>query len=254
MKRIKIYIAAVLGICVATSCEMNKLDNYAAPDAQVYGGIYDVDNQDVLIQQDLVSGGYVEYVENYNPNDANPPKQSVNFKQDGTYRNNLMFSGSYKYFLPLKGNFVTPDTTKDVIIHEGGNEINFIAKPYCRVSDVSISQQGDKIVATCKVDNLMWNAANPGSYRTTTIGLYGHMTKLVVGQPAYLVKAEISNPDDATIADKNHVYTIEMPLTGDTKNRLKTGQTYYFRVGARVEAAESKYNYGGEVVGITITE
>lgn len=252
MKRIKIYIAAILGVCVATSCEMNKLDNYAAPDAQVYGGIYDADNQSVLIQQDLVSGSTLEYVENYDPTDANPPKQSVNFKQDGTYRNNLMFSGNYKYFLPLKGNFVVPDTTKDVNIHKGGNELNFYAKPYCRVTDVSISQVGNKIVGTCKVDNIMWNAANAGSYRTVTVGLYSHMTKLVVGQPAFILRAEISNPDDATIADKNHVYTMEIELNDENKKKLVPGQTYYFRVGARVNAPESKFNYGGEVIGIKI--
>src|SRR5690554_6827376 len=84
------------------SCE---LDNYAAPDSTIYGGIYDeITNE--LIQQDIINGVQIEYIEHgYN----NPQTQYLILKPDGTYRNNLMFANTYT-ITPVRGNFVPIDS------------------------------------------------------------------------------------------------------------------------------------------------
>lgn len=260
MKRINIYLSALLSMVVVSSCDLTKLDNYKEPDAEIHGSLFDKADGVTLVEQDINGGGTLEYVEDYIKGVENPAKQTTVYKQNGTYRNSRVFAGEYLYFLPLaNGNFVKPDTlwswpkaftgvrdangkyTDRVVLSKGNNELNWTVEPYCRITLVSLidDKPNKQIVAKFKVAKS--SHASLASSVISNIGLYVHMTKGICGQPNKLYES-VGTPDGTQRVDPNYVYTLSMAY-GTTNGRLANGYTYYFRIGARVNVTDSKYNY-----------
>ena len=225
MKPIKLYISAVLLTFAASAC---SIDNYPAPDSQLFGTFLDAETNEP-IEQDIIRGSTIEFIEHGYDSQT---KQTMILKNDGTYRNNLIFSNTYT-ITPVRGNFV-PTEPQEVTV-KGETQLDFKVQPYIRVKDVRIEKVGTKVVATFKIQPTVIN-------NVKKIGLYAH-PEPAVGEP---IRTVLADQEINAVADPNKVYTLEIDVPSNSSN-LKTGSQYFFRVGALIDAPESKFNYAKAV-------
>lgn len=228
MKSIKTFSIALISLFLLGSCELNELDNYEGPNASINGGIYDRETGE-LIQQDIINGMQIEYTEH---GFANPQVQYMVVKNDGSYRNNLMFSGTYT-IQPVRGNFVPVE--REEIVVEGNMVKNFQVQPYIRVRNVIIEKQDNKIVATFNLDQTVTN-------NVSRIGLFAH-EEHNVGAALNLVASVV---DINAVTNDVTQYRLEINLDAHS-GALPSGKQYYFRAGALIDAPEAKYNYAPPV-------
>lgn len=218
MKKTSLYLLVILGMLVY-SCE---LDNYNEPDASFFGSIIDSGTNEP-IPQDIIQGAVIDYVE---LGFENPQIQQLRFKADGTFRNNLMFSGTYEV-QPARGNFL--EVPVETIEIKGETEHTFSTLPYIRVNDVDIVLNGDgsKVIATFKLEQLV-------SEPVATMMLVGDLNPSVgIG-----IRAATQGKNVNAVVDPNEVHTIELKTRG-----LTAGKDYYFRVCALIDIPEAKYNF-----------
>ncbi len=225
MKKIKLYIPALLLLFAANAC---KIDNYPAPDSQLHGTFLDIETNEP-VEQDIIRGSTIEYIEH---GYASQTKQVMIVKNDGTYRNNLIFSNTYT-ITPVRGNFV-PTQSQEVTV-KGETQLDFKVQPYIRVKDAKIEKIGTKVVATFKLQQTVIN-------NVKKIGLYAH-PEPGVGEP---MRTVLADQEINAVIDPNKVYKLEIDLPSNSSN-LKTGSQYFFRVGAIIDAPESKFNYAKAV-------
>jgi hypothetical protein len=225
MKKLTTYIPALLLMLAAGAC---SVDNYPAPNAQLYGTFLDAETNEP-VEQDIIRGSTIEFIEH---GYASQTKQTMIIKNDGSYRNNLIFSNTYT-ITPVRGNFV-PMTPQEVTV-KGDTQLDFKVQPYIRIKEANISKVGTKIIAKFKLQQTVLN-------NVRKIGLYAH-PEPSVGEPmrVALVEQEINGA-----IDPNKVYQLELDLPSNS-NVLKTGNQYFFRVGGIIDAPESKFNYAKAV-------
>ena len=219
-KLINICLSLTL-VFIANSCgELGDLDNYKQPDAKLFGSVVDQETGE-LIPQELITGTVIEYTE---LGFENPQIQQLRFHTEGTFRNNLMFSGEYE-IEAVRGNFFAPE--KEVITINGDTEHVFNALPYIRVKDVNIVNTGRKIEATFRIEQVagenvvslsMVADENPNVGKALKITSTGRTINAVV--------------------DPNTVYTLGLRL-----RKFELGKEYFFRVGALIDRPEAKHNY-----------
>ena len=218
MKKIILYTGVVMSLLLS-SCE---LDNYDAPDAKFFGSIIDSDTNEP-IPQDLIQGSVIDYIElGY----ENPQIQQLRFKADGTFRNNLMFSGSY-VVQPVRGNFF--EVPADTIEIGGDTEYTFSALPYIRINDVNIEINADtsKVIATFKLEQV-------STAPIKSLMLVGDLSpSLGIG-----IRAATQGANVNAVVDPTQVFTLELK----TKT-LERGRDYFFRVCAVIDLPEAKYNF-----------
>src|SRR5690606_17132470 len=175
----------------------------------------------------------IEYVEH---GFENPQIQRMIVKTDGTYRNNLMFAGTYTIQV-VRGNFqpVEPEEIKV----EGNTVKNFEVRPYIRIRDAVIERQDNKIVATFNLSQTVTN-------QVSRLGLFVH-EEPNVGEPLNQLASVVNF--NAVSNDVTR-YSLEINLDANAAV-LQSGKEYYFRVGALIDAPEAKYNYAPAVrIGI----
>ncbi|WP_104384656.1 DUF3823 domain-containing protein [Sphingobacterium sp. HMA12] len=221
MKTNLIIMGMLIVLGLFSSCEKDNLDY--APNASFSGEIRDLETGE-LLPQDILEGSKIYFIElGWN----NPPVQSMVFKNDGTFRNDLMFAGDYKIILN-KGNYVPLDTLL-YQMKPGANTQLFEVVPYVRIKDADIKFRDGKVIAKFKMQQ---NSNNP----IKAISLFAH-PDISVGyriQTASVTYELNTNAQDS-----------EYEITMDISNysQIKTGNSYYFRIGALSSAAEAKYNY-----------
>ncbi len=231
MKKILTTVAFIMPFALL-SC---SLDNFDAPDAAISGGFYD-DVTGELILQDIVNGTKIKY-EEYGY--SNPEQQNMVVKNDGTYRNSKIFSGTYDFYFE-ESNFIPPVRLIGYEIHKGENTLDFHVQPYIRITGALIRKEGNKIVARFNV------SPTTSNYQVKEVGLFAH-SDYAVGADLSTVRTKANV--NAVIEDSQS-YTLEINLD-DNSDNLKPGKSYYFRVGALIDAAGAKYNYA-KTVKITI--
>lgn len=136
-----------------TSCDWFELDNQEGYNASVYGNIIDSKTGQTVYQEqgggftiyEKVSGGQSYIGRDWNQESA----QGWAMKANGTYVNRLVFAGDY-YMKTLNGNFIAED--QNFQLKKGENKVDFTVTPYCRITDLNISKQGTKYVASFKVE------------------------------------------------------------------------------------------------------
>lgn len=229
MKKIAFIFSLFCCLFIIDSCE---IDSSQAPNAQIYGGIYDSQTNE-LIQQDIINGALIEYKE---LGWENGQFQYMIFKQDGTYRNNLMFAADYT-IRPASGNFVAPEVQNITV--ECETKIDFFVQPYIRVKECSIVKTGNEVAASFKleqtVEGLISSVALFAS-KEPTLGANYYQTSSVI---------TVFAPADPEI-----VYTVTINLE-NVSSVLIPGELYYFRAGALFSSPGAKYNYAPAVrIGI----
>jgi len=219
MKTINLYIVLILTLFIS-SCE---LDNYDAPDAKFFGSIIDTETNE-NIPQDLIQGAVIEYIEL--GDFENPPIQQLRFKADGTFRNNLMFSGSYQ-IQPVRGNFKA--VLAEIIDVKGDTEHTFRTIPYIRVKDVNIELSADSslVTATFTLDQTV------GDPVSTLMFVADPNPSVGVG-----IRTVTAGGNVGRVVDPTEVFTLEIK----TKT-LEKGEDYFFRVCALIDVPEAKYNF-----------
>lgn len=223
MKSISRFFAAIAAIAVSSSFVSCELDNSEGPDAQIYGEIRDIETG-ALVEQDLTSGSRICYEE---LGFENPEQQYMNFMVNGQYRNNMVFSGKYDIYFAER-NFVAPDKLKAYSILPGENRLDFEVLPYVRISKVKITRDDGDILAVFTVTPTVDN-------KVKEVALFGHIDR-VVGAP--FVMASKKQSVDESFKGEGREYTLRLEAS-----KFKSGEAYYFRVGAVVDAPNSKYNY-----------
>lgn len=225
MKKNLTIIAMLVLFGIFYSCEKDNLDY--APDASFSGEIRDLETGE-LVQQDILEGAKIYFIElGWN----NPPVQSMVFKNDGTFQNNLMFSGDYKIIMN-KGNYIPQDTIR-YQMKKGANTHTFEVIPYIRITDTDIKFRDGKIVAKFKMQQTT-------SEPVKAISLFAH-PDISVG---YRIQTASVTYELNTIAEDVE-YEIVMDI--NNYNKISTGNSYYFRIGALSGASEAKYNYAPAV-------
>jgi len=218
MKATTSYIIIILALLLS-ACE---LDNYDAPDSQFYGTIMDIDTNEP-IPQDLIQGSTIDYVE---LGFENPQIQQLRFKADGSFRNNLMFSGSYQV-QAVRGNFF--EVPVDTIEIGGNTEYTFNALPYIRIKDVTMVINADtsKVIATFKLEQVS------GDPIKTLMLVADRNPSVGVG-----IRTSTQGANVGRVVDPTEVFTMELK----TKN-LDRGKDYFFRVCAQIDLPEAKFNF-----------
>lgn len=221
MKRILTHPILLLLALAAASCEK---DNYAAPDAAVYGSLLDFETGEP-VAQDIYSGTEIEYVES-----GYTTIEKMIVRNDGTYRNMLIFSGDYE-ITPRRGNFEPLEPQRVHI--EGITRLDFQVKPYIRLKNVVIFRNGDQVKASFLVEQTGYDKVQTVAlfaYREPSVGyrMYDDQVEVPVGE-------RLRTPTPFTV-------TLDIP-----SSKLKRGTSYFFRAGALIDVPEAKYNYGPTV-------
>ena len=166
-----IYIIPCL-LLLMTACEWFELDNYDGYDAAVHGTIIDsktgeqVHNEYYAKQITYTWGTWswtvnddvTGYLEAYELVSASGREWDAEESQrwyctpDGTYRNDLIFAGTYR--LESKVNNYYPVTLEDVVIDSGDNQVDWTVTPYVRILDpeITFDESERKIKATFKLE------------------------------------------------------------------------------------------------------
>lgn len=210
-------------LIAAVSCEK---DNYDAPDSSIFGSFIDEETGE-LVEQDIYNGTVIEYIE-----EGYTTIETMIVKNDGTYRNNLMFSGNYT-MTPVRGNFEPLDPLQVRV--SGATQVDFLVKPYLRLENVAIYRNGDVIRAS-------FTLVQTGFDKVKSIGLFVS-PEPSVGYQMNTVKVEMA-VGERFKAPKEFTVNLNIPANS---SKLHSGKSYFFRVGALVDVPEAKYNYAPAV-------
>lgn len=251
------YLIFIIGSLLFTvsSCE---IDNYPLPDAKVYGSILDSQGGG-LVETDVNSStGSTIGVYELGQFADNPVRKTWLIKQNGEYRNNLVFSNDYRFdftscnFFPF---------TQEETIKPGDNKIDFTVVPFIRIKNLSITHDAanNLIVATfnlepgsadvrlARVRLYSWSDMYVGEYVKKSLNR-GTGTSVSQGVPT------ISFPA-GTEVDPAVTHTITIDLAANqatTRNGFGVHRNYYFRVGALATGLDDvgtiKYNYAPYIV------
>lgn len=234
MKNIYLISTVLCSVILFNSCEM---DNFPGPDASLFGAIRDsLDGS--FVEQDMLNGSrIIAYEHGY----ETPTAQIWDFKINGEYRNNLVFSNTYDLVFK-SGNFF-PFDVPDFEILPGENEHDFYVTPYMRVKNVDIYFDPDSnmVFATFSVQ------AGKSTAFLKRIELFV-FTDIYVGDP---YKRAVEGPGRARnflpliSPDPNTVYKLKMNV-GLNPQLFIPGRDLFFRVGALADGdnlSAVKFNY-----------
>jgi len=232
MKNIHLYLFLLCGILCFSSCE---LDNYKGPNASLSGSFIDSETGE-LIESDIINGTKIELIEH---GYENPAAYFLVVNVNGTYRHDMLFENTYSIPPIMGGNFVPQTDTATIEIKGGSNTYDFVVQPYIRVKDAAITIEGMIVTATFKLEQTV-----PGSIFVSKAGLFAHSSPsvgfdLVLGPPPVRTLKTIGRA-----VDPNEVFTLKLTLKAKD---FETGKSYFFRVGAIIDATEAKYNYAPAV-------
>jgi len=221
-----ILLSTILCFLIAfSSCEK---DNIAGPDAAFFGAVKDSVGG-ALIEQDMVNGTSIEaYEHGY----ITPSAMYWDFKINGEFRNNMVFSNTYNLYL-RNGNFF-PIKKMNFVIKPGDNSYDFSVVPYLRVKDAVIKwdKSSNKIIASFKVEG------GKSMVKLKRITLYA-FSDIYVGDPFKFTNGGggDSQSFEASITPNSATtYTLFIDLAANEKSFI-SGRKYFFRIGALADVS-----------------
>ena len=228
---------------LATSCDWFVLDNAEQHNAAIYGKILDKEtNQPIPSDVGGNTGTGVMKVTETGWDSEVP--QTWYIKNNGTYRNNLVWAGTY-YMLTNDANYY-PEKI-DFELKKGNNEVDFKVLPYVRFlsQEFTYDPATKKIKATCEVQ-----VTDPA--KTTTL----NEVRLCCYTDCFVGYGFNNCKDDASAVKKEIVFdaqgkaTVEVEI--DTQNsanaiEFKYERVHYVRLAALATGAgvnsSSRYNF-----------
>ncbi len=237
-----LYLLFGAALFSLASCQ--KIDNWSEPGARLYGNIVDsytgtnlaMDNNDWQIR--IIDRSW----EKMNPGTV-AQYQTLAVMKDGVYNNAKLFSGTYD-MLPYDGPFWPVDTVKGVILDKETQQ-DFKVTPYLQLSNFTATLVGTGLTLTC----------------TVKAPLITGLPNLYEVKPFLSLTTFCGNSNYINIAEYNNLRkqinrtwaaeltNLKLPAATDAITYtmgplpVKSGYTYYVRVGANVNALSRRYNY-----------
>ncbi len=260
----KNYIRLIAGfICLASvvSCDgFFKLDNYDGPNAQITGAFIDSETKENIPLETAHNittmsfwGWTFEVDEPYGRMvvtqlgwDAEAEQQWYP-KFDGTYTNNIVFAGKYKF--SAKEMPIYQPENAEFEIKEGANTVNFDVLPFGRIYDLNLSYDAaaKKYVAKFKVevtDPTKANMITEIKFAASTQKHVGcKLLNMAANDPGAKLAAVSANWWEPASLEADKEYTLYIDTTSPANAELfkYENRPIYLRVGAIVRDA-STYN------------
>lgn len=254
----------VMGVALLSLPSCFKFDNWDEPGSTWEGTVTDsYTNEPILSSQndwqmriwERSWTGFPDGASNF---------QDLRIKQDGTYANTKLFDGTYD-FLPYNGPFWPMDTIKNVVLKKHLKH-DFTVTPYLQIVDFSASlyrnNNLDSIKITFKVKAPLRQKGDRTLPRLYEMRAFLSLTPYCgngndssIGVSEYTNNTNINTLNDArglrVTCNSNSNTSWDGLLSGgsDTtqpitlSSRVKSGYTYYVRVGASVDDTYRKFCY-----------
>lgn len=233
MKKLLYSLCALCLVIGFNSCDY---DNYDEPDKRFSGRIIDSTTGENFI---MTSKGLELRMFEISWSDT-PSPRSINVKDDGTFNNNKLFGGTYMV-LPTNGAFWPADT---VLVELKGDHTvqDFTVTPYLKLKIVDHKLEGTKLILSGKIDAPI----TKGLPKIIDIQPFVAITKFVgdANISEYSDKNKIEINRDFSSGVGNETFTITVP-------DLKSGRTFYVRLGARVDDSFKKHNFS-EIIEVKV--
>ncbi len=237
-----LYLMFCTTLLSLASCQI--IDNWDAPGARLYGNVIDsytgknlaMDNNDWQIRI------WDKTWEEKNPGTV-AQYQSLAVMRDGVYNNNKLFPGTYN-MLPYDGPFWPADTVKGVVLTNETKQ-DFTVTPYLQVTNLTATLVGTGLTLSCIVKAPKITGL-PNLYEVKP---FLSLTTFC-GNSNYINIAEYNNLRKSINRSwAAELTNLKLPATSDAISYtmgplpVKSGYTYYVRVGANVNALSRRYNY-----------
>lgn len=235
MKKILLYGFTGLMLSAFTAC--SDIDNYDGPNAAMNGTVADkTSTSNFLTGQ----GEFSIRIWEKSWSD-NPTPQDIPVKQDGTFNDTKLFSGTYDV-QPYGGPFWPIERQTGVKL-SGTLNMNFEITPYLHIVDVTHKLEGTNLKLTCRLQAPVTENLprvldiRPFVSLTQFCGDGSKIDEYAKNQ----YRIEVNNNwwdgvGDMATGQGTQTYTLpDLPL--------KSGRTFYVRIGARVDDTYKKYNY-----------
>ena len=221
MKKIIILLTVFLGVAAFQSC---SLDNFDGPDTTLTGALVDSETNESLPSQ-YQNGAWIRLYEFYNGDWVTQPNNFY-VKQDGTFTNKAIFAGKYK--IKAEGPF--EDVTEIEMDLTGTKDLQVKVVPFLRVT-ANAAANGTSVTINGKISRTSSsNAIQRIAFCCNTTPYVDKNTFMKDG----FQEVDLSSMTDAEILSQTFTQTF---------SGLKSGITYYVRVGALAQNASSFYNY-----------
>lgn len=233
----KIILNIFLGATLLFLASCQKIDNWDEPNARLYGNVIDsYTGQNLVMDQndwqirivdrtwEQMKGTVAQF-------------QTLAVQRDGVYNNSKLFPGTYD-MLPYDGPFWPVDTVKGVILKNETRQ-DFTVTPYLQILNFKAELNGTNLTLTGTVKAPRITGL-PNLYEVK--GFLSLTT--FCGNSNYINIGDYNNKT-RTI---NRTWAAEVG-TADSKEYtlgpypVKSGYTYYVRMGANVNALSRRYNY-----------
>jgi hypothetical protein len=220
------FIIALIAATLIISCEV---DNYPVPDGTIVGTIIDnTTGKGIVGEQGY---GRIQCFElSWS---ENPAAFTIPLKSDGSYQNTKMFAGHYR-LEANEGAFLLPETQEVNITSGGTTTANFTVTPYLAFTEVSAVKEGSNAV---KLTFKLTQHATGATFQECRI--FATNRSPLVGSSVNEAGAVISG----FTADK---LGTTFSYTYTRSDLFVSGQTYWFRLGARcTQTPSSRFNMSG---------
>lgn len=230
----------ILLFCVAAFFSCSKIDNFKAPDGDVYGKLTDLMTNDGIQTEE--PNGY--NIKMFEKGWSMSTPITFSGKVDGTFENALVFQNSYK-ILPVDGPFF-PVTDTAVVQVGSSTAVNFSVMPFVSVTNVTATAGTNKVT-------LVYNIAvsKVGPKITTRKSMLSKVSVCNNTTNNLTASTSTTGIADATLLTT----TFTDVITGTTAVPLVSGTIYWVRVGVLASGngynSLNRYNYS-KTIQITI--
>jgi hypothetical protein len=233
----KIILNLLLGAAFLFLSSCQEIDNWDEPNARLYGNVVDsytgenlmMDQNDWQIRiidrtWEQMKGTVAQF-------------QNLAVQKDGVYNNSKLFPGTYD-MLPYDGPFWPVDTVKGIVLRSETKQ-DFTVTPYLQVLNFKATLNGTNLTLSCtvkapiitglpnlyEVKGFLSLTSFCGNSNYINIGDYNNLRKQI--NKSWAAEVGAADSKDYTLG----------PFP------VKSGYTYYVRIGANVNALSRRYNY-----------
>jgi len=248
MKKL-LYSLTGLALMFTFSC--TDIDNYDGPNAQMSGRLIDK-----TTGENYVTGQGEFSIRIWEMSwSENPGPQDIPIKQDGTFSDSKLFAATYD-MQPYGGPFWPAERQTDISL-SGHLQKDFEVTPYLKIVNFTHRLEGNNLIVSCKLQAPITQdlpqvlEIRPFVSQTQFCGEGNHINEYDKYEDGkrYYIKVNKNWWDGVGPMENNAVshetYTPETPIP------LKSGRSYYVRVGVNVEDTYRKYNYS-EIVKVDV--
>lgn len=243
MKNFKYLFLAVVAAFCMTSCDWFALDNMEGYDATITGKLIDAETGELVLSEISSSTGNIKVVEQGWTDEGS--QQTWYVKNNGTYRNDLVFSGDY-LMRTSDANYYPTETPFQ--LKKGDNVVDFIVTPYARIVEHTISFDAKDSVIVAKVKAQVVDKVKTPALKEVRLCCYSDN---FVGSVLNNCKNDEGSVAKEVAVDANGFAEVELKIDAKKKGPNATvfqyDRIHYVRVAALATGdgvnTSSRYNF-----------